>query len=154
MDVKLPDLAPYSGAIESVTGFLDGIMKRVFPEKMSDEAAAKMRQELTQAVLNGQLQQVLAQLQVNEKEAEHDSVFVAGWRPFIGWVCGSALAYHFILQPSLVFFVVWYKWSTPPLPSFDVSSLMTILLGMLGLGAMRSYEKVKGETTTATKVGA
>lgn len=154
MDLKFPDLTPYAGAIESVSTFLDGIMKRVLPEKMSDEAAAKMRQEITLAVLNGQLQPILAQLQVNAKEAEHDSVFVAGWRPFIGWVCGAAFAYTFVLQPFAVFVVVAMKWAAPPIPALDMMPMLTVLGGMLGLGAMRSYEKVKGETTTATKVGA
>ena len=148
------DLAPYSGAIEAASTFLSGLMKRVFPEKMSEEVAAKMQQELTLALLNGELQPMLAQLQVDAKEAEHDSIFVAGWRPFIGWVCVSALAYQFIAQPFLAFILAAFQVNLGPLPSLDYGSLSTVLMGMLGLGAMRSYEKIKGETTTATKVGA
>ena len=148
------DLAPYSGAIEAASTFLSGLMKRVFPEKMSEEVAAKLQQEITLALLNGELQPMLAQLQVNAKEAEHDSIFVAGWRPFIGWVCGGSLAYQFIIQPFAVFGLSAMKIDVGQLPVIDYGALSTILMGMLGLGAIRSYEKVKGETTTATKVGA
>lgn len=148
------DIAPYGAAIEATSNLLSGILKRVFPEKVSEETALKLNQELTLALINGELQPMLAQLNVNEKEAEHDSIFVAGWRPFIGWVCGSALAYQFILQPFAVFALATLKIDVGPLPVLDYGSLSTVLMGMLGLGAMRSYEKIKGETTTATKVGA
>lgn len=148
------DIAPYGAAIASTADFLGGILKRAFPEKMSELDAAKLNQELSLALLNGELQPMLAQLEVNKTEAAHDSIFVAGWRPFIGWVCGAAFAYTFVLQPFAVFLVVTAKWSAPPLPSLDMMPMLTVLGGMLGLGAMRSYEKVKGETTTATKVGA
>jgi holin (3TMs family) len=148
------DIAPYGAAIEATSNLLSGILKRVFPEKVSEETALKLNQELSLALLNGELQPVLAQLAVNAKEAEHDSVFVAGWRPFVGWVCGGAFAYTFILQPFMVFTTVLFKWQAPPLPVLDMMPMLTVLGGMLGLGAMRSYEKVKGETTTATKVGA
>ena len=84
-----------------------------------------------------------AQIEVNKLEATHASVFVAGWRPFCGWICGSGLAYHFILQPLLVFVVTVVKWQVPPLPVFDMGTLTTVLLGMLGLGGLRSFEKVK-----------
>ena len=148
------DIAPYGAAIEATSNLLTGILKRVFPEKVSEETALKLNQELSLALLNGELQPMLAQLQVNAKEAEHDSIFVAGWRPFIGWVCGGALAYQFILQPFAVFGLATFKIDVGTLPTIDYGALSTILMGMLGLGAMRSYEKVKGETTTATKVGA
>ena len=148
------DIAPYGAAIEATSKLLSGILTRVFPEKVSEETALKLQHELSMALLNGELQPMLAQLDVNKAEAAHDSIFVAGWRPFIGWVCGAAFAYTFVLQPFAVFLVVTAKWSAPPLPSLDMMPMLTVLGGMLGLGAMRSYEKVKGETTTATKVGA
>lgn len=138
------DIAPYSGAIEATSNFLNGVLKRVFPEKMSELDAAKMQQELTMALVRGEFEPVMAQIRVNEAEARHESIFVAGWRPFVGWVCGCALAYHFIAQPALTYFITLYRWETPPLPVFDMGTLMTVLLGMLGLGAARSYEKVKG----------
>ena len=83
-----------------------------------------------------------AQLEVNKVEAGHTSMFVAGWRPFTGWVCSFALLYHFILQPLLTF-VLYSFGNEIILPTFDMGTLTTILLGMLGLGGMRSFEKVK-----------
>lgn len=87
----------------------------------------------------------LAQIEVNKVEAQHRSVFVAGWRPFIGWTCAVAMAYHFVMQPIIVFSLsangIDYS-----LPEFDMASLMTVVLGILGLGGMRSFEKYKGIT--------
>ena len=87
----------------------------------------------------------IAQIEVNKAEAAHRTVFVAGWRPFIGWTCALALAYHFILQPIIVF-TMSVNGLAYDLPEFDMGSLMTIILGMLGLGGMRSFEKFKGLT--------
>jgi len=87
----------------------------------------------------------IAQIEVNKAEAAHRTVFVAGWRPFIGWTCGLALSYHFILQPIIVF-TMSVNGLDYDLPEFDMGSLMTIILGMLGLGGMRSFEKLKGLT--------
>lgn len=148
------DIAPYGAAIEATAGFLSGLMKRVFPEKMSELDAAKLNQEITMALINGQLQPMLAQLKINEVEAASDSLFVAGWRPAVGWVCATALAWQFVGLQVAIFGLRVFHQDIGPLPQFDYASLSPILLGMLGLGAMRSYEKVKGESTTATKVGA
>ena len=87
----------------------------------------------------------IAQIEVNKAEALHRTVFVAGWRPFIGWTCGLALSYHFILQPIIVF-TMSVNGLDYDLPEFDMGSLMTIVLGLLGLGGMRSFEKFKGLT--------
>lgn len=85
---------------------------------------------------------VKAQTEINKIEAAHESVFVAGWRPFIGWVCGSSLAYYYIVQP----FLVWgfnLVGVDNAMPMLETGELMTILLGILGLGAFRSYDKTK-----------
>ena len=87
----------------------------------------------------------MAQIEVNNVEAQHRTVFVAGWRPFTGWVCATALAYHFIIEPVLVFFLSWYGVEIQ-LPQFDMGSLLTVLMGMLGLGGLRTYEKKQGLT--------
>ena len=86
----------------------------------------------------------LAQIEVNKAEATHGGWFRAGWRPFIGWVCGIAFAYHFVLQPFLVFLILAMGWPMPPLPEFEMSALLTVLGGMLGLSGMRTFEKMKG----------
>ena len=87
----------------------------------------------------------MAQIEVNKVEAQHRTVFVAGWRPFTGWVCATALAYHFIIEPVLVFFLSWYGVEIQ-LPQFDMGSLLTVLMGMLGLGGLRTYEKKQALT--------
>jgi len=87
----------------------------------------------------------LAQIEVNKVEAQHRSVFVAGWRPFIGWTCAVAMAYHFVMQPIIIF-ALSANGIAYDLPEFDMASLMTVVLGILGLGGMRSFEKYKGIT--------
>lgn len=77
------------------------------------------------------------QAEINKMEAGHRSIFVAGWRPFIGWVCGVGLAYDFLTRPLLVSFGV-------AAPDIDASSLYPLIAGMLGLGGLRTFEKVKG----------
>jgi hypothetical protein len=86
----------------------------------------------------------LAQIEVNKAEATNSSLFVAGWRPFIGWTCGTALAWHFVLEPMIGAAFAWAGVDAPELPAFDMQSLMTILTGMLGLGGLRTFEKYKG----------
>lgn len=83
----------------------------------------------------------MAQVEVNKAEAGHRSIFVAGWRPFVGWVCAIALAYHFVIQPLLVFGLAAANVPPLALPEFDMDSLLTVLLGILGLGGLRTFEK-------------
>ena len=78
----------------------------------------------------------VGQLEVNKVEAAHKSLFVAGWRPFVGWVAGIGLAYNVIIAQILG---IWFT-----VPEVDPSLLTPVLMGMLGMGAMRSYEKSKG----------
>jgi hypothetical protein len=84
---------------------------------------------------------VKVQSEINKMEAQHRSVFVAGWRPFIGWICGLALAYNFIIRDVIA-------WVSPQImpPAIQMDQLITILLGMLGLGGLRTFEKVKDKT--------
>ena len=99
----------------------------------------KLQHELETAIHSANL----AQLEVNKSEAAHKSIFVAGWRPFVGWVCGVSLAYHFILAPILQFGFA-LSGMEQELPEFDFSQLSTVLMGMLGLGGLRTFEKMKG----------
>jgi hypothetical protein len=84
------------------------------------------------------------QMQTNQTEASNANVFVSGWRPFIGWVCGAALVYHYILRPMLPWLLALLGKPMPPIPPLDMGDLITILLGMLGLGGLRTYEKKQG----------
>ena len=101
----------------------------------------KLQHELNQELHKANI----AQIEVNKVEAAHRNVFVAGWRPFTGWVCASALAYHFILEPIIVFGLALYSVELT-LPQFDMGSLLTVLMGMLGLSGLRTFEKTKGLT--------
>jgi|TARA_R110000744_G_scaffold116254_2_gene217371 hypothetical protein len=82
------------------------------------------------------------QTKINEIEAGHRSIFVAGWRPFIGWICGFALAYNFIIRDLFI----WILKPADIPPALQMEHLMTVLLGMLGLGGLRTYEKIKDKT--------
>ena len=86
----------------------------------------------------------LAQIEVNKIEASHRSIAVSGWRPFIGWVCGVALAYNYLIWP--VASVIVRSYYNFGLPQASTAELMPLLMGMLGFGALRTYEKVKGRT--------
>tara|TARA_R100000773_G_C4194827_1_gene99393 strand:- start:421 stop:789 length:369 start_codon:yes stop_codon:yes gene_type:complete len=83
-----------------------------------------------------------AQLEVNKVEAGQGGLLVR-WRPFLGWVLSLAFAYHFVVQPFLLFAFAAAGINVQ-LPEFDMTTMTTVLMGMLGLGGLRSYEKVKG----------
>jgi|TARA_B100000519_G_scaffold124739_1_gene107743 phenylpyruvate tautomerase PptA (4-oxalocrotonate tautomerase family) len=87
-----------------------------------------------------------SQIEVNKAEAQSRHWFVASWRPFIGWTCGIALMWHFVLSQFILFFATMFGFDLPALPEFDMGSLMTVLMGMLGLGGLRTFEKYKGMT--------
>jgi hypothetical protein len=115
-----------------------GIINRLFPDP-SEKARAEL--ELLKMTQEGDLKQILAQLDINAKEAAHPSMFVAGWRPGAGWAGVAGLVYASIGQPLLTWLATAKGWPTPP--PVDTDLLLYVLGGMLGLGGLRSYEKVK-----------
>jgi len=124
----------------SVLTALSPILDRVLGAILPDQAK---RQEVILTVL-GQLQASdVAQMEVNKAEAQHDSVFVAGWRPAIGWICAAALAYSYVLVPFIGFGLTLSGEPIPKLPVLD-NNLWELMFGMLGMGALRSFEKFKG----------
>jgi|TARA_R110000782_G_scaffold156777_1_gene248934 hypothetical protein len=129
------------GLISAILPSVMEVAGRFLPEDKEKRAAAERE---IQAKLTDSLAQVdLAQLGINKVEAAHRSMFVAGWRPFIGWTCGVALMYTYVLQPILVFGLAQSGYLID-LPKMDLGELMPVLMGMLGLGGLRSWEKVKG----------
>ena len=125
--------------ITAITELIKTGLEKYIPDANAREQAASQ--------LAGQLHaQVMAQIEVNKVEAASSNLFVAGWRPFVGWCCGSAYAYTFVVQPFLLFMLTAAQVpiNTTQLPVLDMGELGVVLFGMLGLGAMRSYEKVKG----------
>jgi len=146
----LPLLSTVVGKVFDVAGSKLGVdMNSDELKKARLEAELEIQKAAAQLELKIQ-EANMKQIEVNVAEAQNANLFVAGWRPFIGWVCGFALAYHFILQP-LILFIVASAGQTINLPTFDMQSLMTVMMGMLGLGAMRSYEKVYGTARDTLK---
>ena len=123
-------------ALDPLTAGLDlarTVVDKVWPDKSEQERAQ----------LAAALQLVQGQLDINRTEAESPSVFVAGWRPAIGWVCGAAFAWNWVGLPVANFAAAWLAHPLALAPA-DMSEMMPVLMGMLGLGALRSFEKVKG----------
>ncbi|KQQ86440.1 hypothetical protein ASF77_20945 [Massilia sp. Leaf139] len=120
---------------------------RIFPDpKAANDAkleVMRMAQAGELAQLDADLKLATGQLEINKVEAASQSLFVAGWRPAIGWVCGAAFAFKFILGPAAVVLSQWFGHPIT-LPVFDFSEMSTILLALLGLGSLRTVEKVKG----------
>lgn len=100
--------------------------------------------ELMRMAADGELKQVIAQLEINAREAQHASVFVAGWRPFFGWAGGLGFVYATVGQPILAWVAGIKGWPVPPELNLDL--LWVVVTGMLGIGGLRSLEKVKGVT--------
>lgn len=127
-------MIPFIGPALEIVG---KVIDRAFPDPVEREKAKAVLFEMQQ---RGEL----AQLEVNKAEAGHRSLWVAGWRPFIGWVCGSAFAWSFVLKPVAEFGAAVTGQELPPMPVLDLSNMMPVLLGMLGLGGLRTYEKING----------
>ena len=130
--------------IPAITQVLD----KIIPDPQA-AADAKLRAlELAQrgdlAALDAELRLALGQIEVNKAEATTD-MSRGGWRPAVGWTCVAGLAYQFILQPVLPWVVALFGAQVPPLPAIDNEALMVLLTGMLGLGGLRTFERVKGK---------
>lgn len=137
------------------------LINRFFPDKNKRAEEMRKLEELRQkgdlAELNAHVQLMMGQLTVNAEEAKHKSVFVAGWRPFIGWVGGGAMAWQFIFYPILLWIWTmgqafgWIPAEVSPPPVLETGALFSIVTGMLGIGAMRSYDKRGGNQTDSIK---
>jgi hypothetical protein len=129
----------------AVFDFGGKLIDKLYPDKTAAEAAKLEMFKLQQAggmqELNNTFNLAVQQIMTNVEEAKSTSTFVAGWRPFVGWICGCSLAYNYILFPLIVWTVKACGVEAPPMPALDIGELMTLLFGMLGLGAMRSYDK-------------
>lgn len=117
------------------------LIDRFFPDK---EAARQAEAEFLKLAMDGELKQVLAQLEINAREAQHSSWWVAGWRPYFGWVGGTAFAYVGIVKPVLAWVAAIKGWPAPP--DIDTEFLWVVVSGLLGIGGLRTYEKKQGIT--------
>ena len=137
-------------SFDPLTAALDvgkSLIEKIWPDPVKQSQEIRKLQELHQkgdlAILNAEIQLLLGQINVNKAEANHKSIFVAGWRPFVGWVCGFGLLYASLIEP-LMRFIANLSGYTGTFPVLDTTITMQVLLGMLGLGLMRTKEKEKG----------
>jgi hypothetical protein len=122
--------------LSSVADLAKTVVNKIWPDKTEEE-----KQQLAAA-----LTIVQGQLNINNTEAANPSVFVSGWRPAIGWVCAVALAYQYLIRPISIWILLTMNHPVPQLPGLD-DNLWQLMLGMLGLGSLRTYEKVNGIST-------
>lgn len=122
------------------------IIDRILDLIPDPNARAKAREELMFKLAEIEAQERMSQVELNKTEAAHKSIFVAGWRPFIGWVGGVALAWTFILHPLAVWGATIFGYAGE-FPALETDELMSLVMAMLGIGAMRSFDKYKGVST-------
>lgn len=129
MGIELKDV----GGVGQVADLAKGVIDRIWPNKTEQE---KAELAAVTALVQGQMQ-------VNQAEAASSSVFVAGWRPFIGWVCGAACAWNWVAFP-LTKFALALVGSPVQVSPADLTEMWPLLLCLLGMGALRTTEKIKG----------
>jgi hypothetical protein len=130
-------------SFDPITAALDiggKLIDKLFPDPAQRD---KAKLDLLALQQNGELAVMTGQMDINKEEAKSTSWFVAGWRPYIGWVCGTGLGYQFLFMPIGNGLVLALN-NVTPFVSLDTSTLITCLFGMLGIGGMRTYEKVNG----------
>ncbi len=123
-----------------IISLVTSIINRVWPDK-TEQQKLEFARELQTAILDANL--ASSQIDVNKAEAQSDKLFVSGWRPFIGWVCGAAFSWEYCFKPLLVFLLVASGHPVPVLPELGLTEMMPVLMGILGLGGLRTYEKIK-----------
>lgn len=134
-------LDPVTAGIDLVNNVGGALIKHFFPDPAQ---AAAAEQKLAELSASGELAKIAGQLEINKQEAASSNWFVAGWRPYVGWVCGTGLLYVAIVEP-IVRFVAQVGFSYKGgFPLIDTSLTMQVLLGMLGLGYLRTSEKKAG----------
>lgn len=140
--------------VSAIFGVANQVIARVWPDPADQAKAAQALAELQQkgdlAFLDADVQLMTGQMRINEKEAEHGGMFKGGWRPAVGWICAIAMAYKFVLFPMLISLVQMVAHFTGSelfplenLPVIEWGELSVVLLGMLGLGGLRTIEKTR-----------
>lgn len=135
--------------VNALIGPIAGLLDKLIPDK---DARERMAHEIAMTVESQLHEQSMGQLEVNKVEAAHKSLFVAGWRPFIGWSLGFAMCFNYVLAPLINWATMVFNVTITVdgveqavvLPVLEFEVMMPVLLGMLGLGTMRSFEKKNG----------
>lgn len=126
-------------AIPFIGGIIDtisSVVDKLVPDKGQ---AAEFKHEIAMSLVNSDM----AQMDINKEEAKHPSIFVAGWRPAVGWVCVIALGGQFVIFPIMDWMcAIW--WPDVVAPSLEMHELMTLLMGLLGMGTLRTFDKTQG----------
>ena len=126
---------PITAGIDLVSTFVGKFVK-------DKDLAAKLLHEANSQEMASEIQARLGQMEVNKVEAASKSLFVSGWRPAVGWICVLSLGYQFFLSPFIRFIAIVAMDNPPIFPVLDSSQLTPILIGMLGLGGLRTFEKI------------
>ena len=126
--------------LDAIIGAVSTVIDRVIPDVNARQQA---KDELAKVMAENDFQIQLAQIQTNQAEAQSDNIFKSGWRPSIGWVCSIAFSLHFVFFPILNWFLILFHQPLISIP-FDMNTLMYALGGLLGLGTMRTVEKMNG----------
>lgn len=124
-------------AVDAVTA-IGSIFDRLFTSEEERRQAEALMQKIAQ-------QPALVQAEINKIEAAHRSIFVAGWRPFIGWVCGCGFAWAFLVHPVFAWYVALRHLDVTP-PEIVTDNMMELVIALLGLGVLRTYEKAAGRS--------
>lgn len=134
--------------IDGVLGLGTALIERLWPDKAKQDEAKLKLLELQQTGVLAELQATtslaLKQGDINVEEAKSSNIFVSGWRPFVGWTCGLAFFAKFLGGPAL-FVLAQFTGHTVVLPPIDLMEMLPVLLGMLGLGGLRTYERINGK---------
>jgi len=125
------------GLVDILVGPIAALLDKFIPDK---DARERMAHEIATLAEKQAHEQIMAQMEVNKAEAQHSSMFVAGWRPAAGWSCVLAMTFNFVMAPLINWGTTLYGYDVT-LPVLNLEIMMPVLLGMLGLGGLRSYER-------------
>jgi len=125
--------------IDTIFGTISTVLDRVIPDANARE---KAKEELQRSLNDQDFQIALEQIKVNLAEAQSESFFKSGWRPSVGWICSIAFGLHFVILPLFNYFIMLWG-QQPILVPFQMDTLLTVLLGLLGMGTLRTVEKMK-----------
>lgn len=130
-----------SGGVKPIFEGIGGLAKDI-RQAITGEISAEKKAEIEQRAMEIEFAATKAQTDINLEEAKNPNIFVSGWRPFIGWICGVSLGWQFIGSPIFEW-VIKITGKDITAPALDTGNLITILFALLGLGGMRTYEKTK-----------
>jgi hypothetical protein len=124
---------------DAVVSTIGTVLDRVIPDK---NKRAEAQEQLQNLLTTQDFQIAVEQIKVNAIEAQSDNIFKSGWRPSVGWICSIAFGLHFVIFPLLNWFIILFG-GQPILVPFHMDTLLTVLLGLLGMGTLRTVEKMK-----------